>query len=264
MTVEIIVILERALFNNILPCCVPRAEHLLTLLFSCVDCLRTTWPATCSTFYRLTVLGLAVPLIPYCRAPCCVVLHMPFVLAWCRRCCKRQPAPLAWGSQINNNKKDACAYIIYSPQCSNGRMSFRSSLCLCPLCNGWGGTVSVGGAVVFFLSWLLSNMKGQPLHALSICFCRAHSSELCFLIARTTSWAQCSFSDFVQAFDVSLDLGTEQEIPHFLLRMVAHLDLPRTPAERNPLAQSQMPIFSCYWERAWPHHRTSKLHVGVF
>ena len=116
MTVEIIVILERALFNNILPCCVPRAEHLLTLLFSCVDCLRTTWPATCSTFYRLTVLGLAVPLIPYCRAPCCVVLHMPFVLAWCRRCCKRQPAPLAWGSQINNNKKRRlCLYNLLSP-----------------------------------------------------------------------------------------------------------------------------------------------------
>ena len=56
-----------------------RAEHWLTLL-ALLRLHLGQLHSPCFTAHRV---GLAVPHTPYCRAPCCVVLHEPFVLVWC-------------------------------------------------------------------------------------------------------------------------------------------------------------------------------------
>ena len=92
-------------------CRVPNIGRHFCLHSACVFIVsRTTRPATDCIFHRPTVLGLAVPQTKYCRAPCCVVLHVPIVLDWGRRCCKRTPPPPpkkkgGWQTRIRTDRR---------------------------------------------------------------------------------------------------------------------------------------------------------------
>ena len=103
-----------------------------------------------------------------------------------------------------------------------------------------------------FSGWLLSNMKGQPLHALSICF-GPHRVPPCVLSILLPE----HISDFAQPFQGLLHPGS----PDLLLWMNAHLDLSRTPAER--VLKPQCRLFSAAGRAPGHITVTSRLHVGA-